>query len=163
MPHLLAGRVLSDALIPRVATISASTAQTLAERFEVIRQSHAIDIFHVLIAQLPRDSQAQGTSERHRKFVSVHAVIVSALTWEPHTLRVRYPLGAGANGSERRLPSARHSGNSLTDPKCFPKEDFGPGAIPTPLTREELAELTCSRFLFPQKETSLRLRKKRPR
>src|SRR5271155_15960 len=68
------GCFLSDPRIPRVATIRVSTAQTLAEPFEVVRQSQAIDVLHVLITELPRDSQADGASERHGKFVSVHAV-----------------------------------------------------------------------------------------
>ena len=68
------GRFLSDARIPRVATIRVRTAQSLAEPFEVVRQSQAIDVFHVLVTELPRDPKAQGASKRHGKFVSVHAV-----------------------------------------------------------------------------------------
>src|SRR5580693_7108044 len=68
------GRLLSDARIPRVANISVSTAQTLAERFEVVRQSQAIDVFHTFITKLARDSQADGASEGHGKFGAVHAV-----------------------------------------------------------------------------------------
>src|SRR5271169_975809 len=65
---------LSDARVPGVASIRVSAPQTLAERFEVVCQSQAIDIFHVLVTELPRDSQAQGAPERYGKFVSVHAV-----------------------------------------------------------------------------------------
>src|ERR1700683_1161127 len=74
--HNVCLRIVSvlDARIPRVATIRARTTPTLAERLEAVRQSHAIDVFHVLITELSRDSESQGTPERDGKFVSVHAV-----------------------------------------------------------------------------------------
>jgi hypothetical protein len=60
--NIFIGLFLSDTRIPCVATIRVCTPKTLAERFEVVRQSHAIDVFHVLITELPRDSQADGAS-----------------------------------------------------------------------------------------------------
>src|ERR1700689_3475718 len=65
---------LSDTGVPRVVGFCSRGAQALAEPFQAIGYGEAGDVFDVLVAELPGNTQSKRSAEWDGKLAAIHAV-----------------------------------------------------------------------------------------